>query len=514
MTQKLTTPETIAAGRFQSVGEWRRGIAATLAAATLAAGLAGCGENDSPIQVAGGGAVAAEVVDNGANHDVDQWETPARPIDDGESFVRSIRGPVGSKAEGHTIHHGDGGITQAYVHPVFGEMYLTFFGDTTVQEATGPNDNRISIDDKQSFSMLHNDLLITDAKTGRVISGVKSDATGKVNKSAFIEVPTEERVHGYDTYFWPSSFAVNPTNGEIDLLLTKQITKSNANSANPGFGFEPTGDNSLVVLRPTDDPSNPFEVASYQRLPRVDIDGYYHEIGAIQFDAKGMFLMDFTREKNNDWAWGYAVGALRPELDNSTGKITGYRRWDGHKWHSSDEWKASPKMGVGSLIPNSVGVEGSLQITRDKKTGENVATYKQFSMLSQEVKTVRSKNLLSGWQVDEKSIHVPKYRSTQLAGLSKADKAVVSKLDEKVITYLGSSFQLHNGKWVDLVSFNFIGSCAGSYKKTNGKTLFSAPKLMAVVANTGVIEAGKSLDLGIQNCLPGSGESWPDNKAP
>lgn len=518
-----TTPEIVptqqaAHGEHQLM---RRVIGGALAFTALTGGLSACGENDHPTRQEVGAVASAVKVVETEEKTIDNWEVSPHPIENGADFIRAIRGPVGDKVEGHTLHHGDGGFTQAYIHPELGEMYLTFLGDTFIQKATGPSDNREKIDDKQTAKMVRNDLLITMADTGKVTSGVKADAKGGVSVGAFIEVPEEEKVLGHETFFWPASFAVNPQNGDVYLSLTKQIAKTNQDPANPGIGFKPTGDNSLVVLTPTSDPYNPFKMTSYQKLPRLDIPGYWHEMGAmLHFDDRGnLIVFDSLREKDNEWAWGWAMGATSVSTSDMTNPDK-YKRWDGKQWRTFAEWQENPMMGAGVVVPASVGMEGSGQITKDAETGKYIVSFKQFSMLSNVVKKIGSENLLSGWTVDKEvvrvpdAIEVPKYKSKHLDELGVADRKIVKELDEKVVSYIGSSFQLHNREWVNLMSFNYKGPCAGVYVKPGVNESFFSPKLISVVANTGLQQAGKWPDLRLEQCLPDENEVWPNNVTP
>lgn len=516
-----TQPAFPAAHDFPAAQEsaWGRVCKTTAMVVASTALLAACGKEDGPAYPANvvGGITAAEIGNDGvAEQGVDNWEVPIHPIKDGKDFIRALRGPVGSEAEGHTIHHGDAGNTLAYTHPTLGKIYITLFGDTSIQKASGPKDSTITVDKDHSFSFVHNDILVMSQDTGRVVSGVKTDAKGGALKSAFIEVPEDEKVVGYDTYFWPASMAVNPKNGDVYVSLTKQVTKAEQDPSNPVFGFEATGDSSLVLLKPTDDPANPFAVASYHKLPQLDIAGYWHQMGAmLQFDDKGnLIVFDSLRKKNDNWAWGYAMGATSvpaDQIDNSSS----YKRWDGQAWRAYKTWQQDPMMGAGAIVPASVGMEGAGQITRDQKTRDYIVSFKKFAFLSDEVNTLRSKNLLNDWRLDAKPIEVKKYESKGAKGLTSDEQAVLHKLDQKTVTYLGSSFQMHNGKWVKLMSFNYNGVCAGTNAKDkDGKNQFSQPKLQTVMANTGVALAGEVPDLGLEKCLPEANESWPANIAP
>jgi len=477
--------------------------------------LAGCAPHGEGTAKAldGQGVVAARLVDTAPTEQnlPDNWEVPSRPIENARDFIAATRGPVGDKETGHNIYHGDSGFTLLYEHPVLGEVYLSFYGDTSVQKATSPTDKNILIDDTHPIGFLRNNMLITNAATGGVNSAVKPDSAGNMSRKAFIEVPMSEKIPGHDTYFWPASAATDPETGDVYLALTKQINVNNQDPSNPGFGFESTGDNSLVILHPTADPQNPFEIAGFHTFPRVDSKDYFHSVAAmISFDKQGdLIIFDSVIKKNDKWAWGYDIGATKIPR-GQLGNTAAYLRWTGQGFEPYSELEKDPMLGVGAVIPASIGMEGTGQITRDSKTGEYVLSFKQYSIIGDQVMTLRSNDLLRGWQQDPASIKIPAYKSTDTAHLTLKERETVEKLDKHVLTYLASSFQLKNGEWVNQVSFNYNGAAAGKYVETEDGRVFASPKQATVIANTGVAIAGKLPNLNLSKCLPASNETWPE----
>lgn len=476
-------------------------IVAVMAAVGIATGCAasGGGEMDAQQQPPAITAVeAGNTPDQTATAHPGEAQSVATPIETGQDFIRALRGPIGTEELGYMVRHGDGGYTTIVKHPTLGEFAATTLGDTSVQKADSLNDYTIDPStDEKPIGFVSNDIIVTslDGRRKPISLFHGASLSGK-KMNGLIDVPEKYLVPGKDLAVWPLSITADEngdllaTYGEIERTPGDDSEKGGdskeADAQNQAYNFASTGRTYLVRLVPNNDPTRPYVVEQTVKLPEQPLEGHVRTIGSGVTHNKGkLIIYDSVKDSNDQWAWGYDIGAFRVKPSNVLDKRL-WDRWTGDTWVGWDVWSKNPSLGQGAVLPAEAGVEGSQQIMARPEGTYTFAT-KEFAVIGDRIKVFESANPVTGWRV-KKTINDPPYTEPGLEHLPKAQRAGEA-LEGSVDSYLASLFVLKD-KDVVINSYNFTGHCPDKLIRDS------------VTANAGLKLAGVNPPpLGLEQCL-------------